>query len=275
MKSEHRHELKTNELAEWLINFPQWAKENIRMIIYVSVVAVLVVVVAYWKWYSKNVESVRKQINLTNAIAQLPKGKKQIIQVQQTQEGDISYMLLRPANTLELLAQQAKDGQMAALALIKRAEALRTELHYRLGTVNKQDMIAQTNLAKTSYAEAVEKATTNPSLMAKARLGLGLCEEELGNFEEAEQIYSNIITDASLEGTTAVAAAKQRLDTMADYQQKIAFKPPPKPTPAESIPPQVQLTTPDTNMPQVKPKAIDGNLPQVKPKTVDSNSANQ
>ncbi len=28
MKSDHRHELKTNELAEWLSNLPQWAKKN-------------------------------------------------------------------------------------------------------------------------------------------------------------------------------------------------------------------------------------------------------
>ena len=56
MKSEHRHELKTNELAEWIGNLPQWARENRRMIIYVSVVAVLVIGSASWYWYNKNVE---------------------------------------------------------------------------------------------------------------------------------------------------------------------------------------------------------------------------
>ncbi len=33
MKSEHRHELKTNELAEWIANFPTWAKENAKVLI--------------------------------------------------------------------------------------------------------------------------------------------------------------------------------------------------------------------------------------------------
>ncbi len=28
MKAEHRHELKTNELADWIVHFPQWFKEN-------------------------------------------------------------------------------------------------------------------------------------------------------------------------------------------------------------------------------------------------------
>ena len=33
MKSDHRHELKTNELAEWLGNLPEWTKENFVTII--------------------------------------------------------------------------------------------------------------------------------------------------------------------------------------------------------------------------------------------------
>ena len=33
MKAEHRHELKTNELVEWLTNLPQWANENLTTII--------------------------------------------------------------------------------------------------------------------------------------------------------------------------------------------------------------------------------------------------
>ncbi|MHC4595136.1 MAG: hypothetical protein ACYS19_09345, partial [Planctomycetota bacterium] len=78
---------------------------------------------------------------------------------------------------------------MAALALIKQAEALRTELHYRPGTVSKEDLTAQINQAKAGYADAIERSSFNPSLMAKAKFGLGLCEEELGNFAEAEQIY--------------------------------------------------------------------------------------
>ena len=60
MKSKHRHELKTNELAEWIANFPQWAQENARMIIFVAVVAVLVIGLACFYWYQKNVVSVRK-----------------------------------------------------------------------------------------------------------------------------------------------------------------------------------------------------------------------
>ena len=28
MRSDHRHELKTNELADWIAHFPEWANKN-------------------------------------------------------------------------------------------------------------------------------------------------------------------------------------------------------------------------------------------------------
>ncbi len=230
MKSEHRHELKTNELAEWIGNLPQWARENRRMIIYVSVVAVLVIGSASWYWYNKNVESVREQARLTSLIAQLPQRKMQIVTAR-ARGVDTSIMLIQVADNLQSAAWRAKDDQIAALALIKHAEARRTALHYSQGTVTSAELKAAINRAKTGYSEALEKASPNVSLMATARFGLGLCEEELGNFEDAEQIYSDVVADPNLEGTTAVAQAKQRLKTMADYKQKVVFKASPRPKP--------------------------------------------
>jgi hypothetical protein len=82
--------------------------------------------------------------------------------------------------------------------------------------------------------------------MATATLGLGLCEEEIGNFATAEQIYRDITANSDFEGTVAVEQAKWRLETMDDYKQEIAFKPPPtpatpKPASSEATQPQFQL----------------------------------
>ena len=251
MKSEHRHELKTNELAEWIANFPKWAKENLRMIIYVSVVVVLVAGLYFYRGYQKNVVSVRNQVNFTKLIMQLPQSKINILQAQ-AQGRDLSFILLQPADNLETLAQDTKDDQMAALALIKRAEALRTELHYRLEVASEQDVVAQISRAKASYTEATEKSLSNPSLMAMAKFGLGLCEEELGNFKQAEQMYRDITANPDFEGTTTITQAKRRLDTMADYRQKVVFKASPiklgKPAPVEPIMrPEIVIEPPDIN----------------------------
>ncbi len=155
-------------------------------------------------------------------------------------------MLIETALALETAAEGAKDDQMAALVLIKRAEALRAGLHYRQQTVSQADVRTAINGAKTAYSRALEKAVTNPTLTAMARFGLGLCEEEVGNFDGAQQIYRDIIANGDFEGTTTVAKAKQRLETMADYRKKIVFKPAPKPKrpPADFLQPPTDLLQP-------------------------------
>jgi hypothetical protein len=246
MKAKHRHELKTNVLAEWIANFPEWAKKNLRMIIYISVVVIAVGGSAAFYWYRKNVESVRKQLQLTSLITRLSQGKLQVLQ-QQFRGMDVSYMLIQIADGLENFARNAKNDQMAALALVKRAEALRTELHCRLGTISELDKQAAMERAKTSYTEAIDKAVANRSLVATAKLGLGLCEEELGNFEQAEQIYTEIVSSGGFEGTAAAAAAKRRLATMADYQPEVVFASAPQPEPVQPAEPQLTISAAEAN----------------------------
>ena len=256
MKADHRHELKTNELAEWLVHLPQWTKENVKTILFVLVLLVAAVAFYSWKLYSRNVVQVREQIEFTNLLNQLSGGKMQILQAQ-AQGRDLSFVLLQPAKGLETFAQTTKSDHMAALALIKRAEALRAELHY--GTVDEQYLIAQTNKAKASYAEALQRCSKNPLLAAAAKFGLGLCEEELGNFEEAQQIYRDVATDPDFDGVAAGAAAKQRLETIDDYRQKLVFRPAPRP-PIQIKPADVNLPA-DANLPADTNLPVGANLP--------------
>lgn len=273
MKSSHRHELKTNELAEWLSNLPQWAKEN-----RITIIGALVLIVAagglyFWQVYAKNAASIRRHHRFTNLINQLSLSKVQVLQAH-SQGRDLSFLLFQPAENLKTFAQNTNDKQMAALAFIKRAEAFRAELHYRLETVAKQDLVAQINRAKLSYTEAIQKAPSNPSLMAAATLGLGLCEEELGNFEQAAQIYRNITTSPNFEGTVAKTAAEHRLETMADYKGKVVFKPSPEPKPPISsdvvdlqIPTEVNLPA-EINLPTDANLPIDVNLVPQAPNSI-------
>ena len=79
MKSEHRHELKTNELAEWLSNLPQWTKENLITIICVSALVVVLAGVYLWRGYNRNTLQVRERTEFTNLVNQVAGAKIQVL----------------------------------------------------------------------------------------------------------------------------------------------------------------------------------------------------
>jgi tetratricopeptide (TPR) repeat protein len=231
MKADERHELKTNELAEWLANLPQWCGENLRTIAYAAAAVVIVTLSGLWYWYNKNIETVRRRIELTDMIGKVAQVKQQIIQAHS--EGmDASYVLIQVADNLQAMAQKTRDDQAASLALIKRGQALRSELLNRLGAVGPAEAESQTEQARQSYEQALQKAPDNPTLAAMARLGLGLCAEESGDFDAARTIYREMTEDPALEGTAARAQAGYRLAVMDNYSLPFVFAQPP-PEPAE------------------------------------------
>ncbi|MBW7989536.1 MAG: hypothetical protein FVQ84_05905 [Planctomycetes bacterium] len=277
MKSEHRHELKTNELAEWLGNLPKWTKENLTTILVVLAAIVVGATFLFWRTYNKNVVQVRGHLEFSNLLDQLSAGKMQVLNAQ-GQGQDLSFILLQPANSLGNFAQNTSNNRMAALALIKQGEALRTELHYRPGSISVKDLTDQINQAKAAYAGAVQKSSENASLKATAEFGLGLCEEELSNFQEAQQIYQGIVANAGYEGTVANAAAKHRLETMDDYRQKVVFKPAPEP--AAATQPTIQLNPVDTNQssatqPTIQLNPVDITVPAGVTLPIDGNNTSQ
>ncbi len=249
MKSEHRHELKTNELAKWLVNFPQWAKENFKLLIYISVIGVAVVGSVVFRWYNRSVGGVQRDSQFTGRLAQIQNNKVEILRAR-SQGIDISYNLLGTAENFQSTVQKTKNDQIASLALIKQAQMLRTELHYRGTSVNKLEIESAVNQAKELYITAIEKAAENVNLAAMGHLGLGLCEEELGNFDQAKQIYESIAGNSDFEGTSAFEQAKRRLEVVDDYRQLVVFKESPRPrrTREESVVvPQISLPFYDVN----------------------------
>ena len=230
MKAEHRHELKTNELAEWLGNLPNWANQNLKTVIYVLVVVVIVLASSFYYRYQKTSVAEREQNNLTAIVSHLPQQKAFIAQ-KQIENQDNAYMLFQLTDELDSIAKNTSNDAIAATALIKSAEVLRTELHFRFGAVSQQDITTQIGKAKDYYTKALDtylKRSPNPTLEAVAKNGLGLCEEELGNPDAARKLYQEVATGAAYEGTAPVAAAKQRLVAMDSFPEKIVLKPMPK-----------------------------------------------
>ena len=231
MKSDHRHELKSNELAQWVEEFPEWARANSRGILVGGVIVVAVALVYAWVLYDRNVRVVNRRVKLSELTSQLYVNKRQA--ARSAADGkDLSFVLLESSNRLAQFADSTGDATMAALAYLKRAEAIRSELHYRSGQVSSDDIAKQIEQARASYHQALDKAGSQASLKAAAQYGLGLCAEELSDQAQAREIYQQIVSDAGLKGTVAQAAARYRLEAMADYAGPVVFRPAPEPAPA-------------------------------------------
>lgn len=138
----------------------------------------------------------------------------------------------------------------------KKAEAIRAELHYRQIPSTKEETATQLASAKSSYQQAIAKAGSSPALLAKAKFGLGLCEEELGNFDQAQQIYKQVSDSNEFAGTVSAKAAAFRLVDMNNYRTKAAFKPAPI-VDVNQLP--SSLKKPEPNAPTLKGFGMDSN----------------
>ena len=115
MKAEHRHELKTNELAEWIANLPQLCKENLITIVIVSAVVIMAALsYFYYKYQTKTVYA-RERVELTRLLRGLAQDKQRIIK-SAGQGIDYSFVLLQSAKDLLAFAAAARDDELAAFA---------------------------------------------------------------------------------------------------------------------------------------------------------------
>lgn len=221
MKSEHRHELKTNELAEWMSNFPSWAKENAKVLI--PTIVVLACIGAYFFWsQSSTLAEEQNRAEFTESLSRLLEVKNRV--AAESSSADDMPLLLTAQHLEGVAASSTSDG-MAAFALIKRAEALRSAAFFQTRQTP-EDIALQIEAiedANDSYSEARKKAVNHKTLLASATYGLGLCAEELRQFDEAAQIYRDMIADSNLKGTAAQASAEYRLKTLDRYRSEIVF----------------------------------------------------
>ncbi|MHC4554087.1 MAG: tetratricopeptide repeat protein, partial [Planctomycetota bacterium] len=104
---------------------------------------------------------------------------------------------------------------------IKAAQAIRTELHLRKD-VDADMLERQIQKAEGAYQEAFEIADT-PTIKAMAQFGLGLCSEELGQTDQAAEVYRQIVEDESYKATVLPGQAQRRLDTLADNTEVFNF----------------------------------------------------
>jgi len=238
MDAEHRHELKRNELADWIAHFPEYVRENYMQVIGVILIIIGVFLWLFWtpvkdKFVNTGLEeqalrtSVLEQVSLSKVASMRP-------DMQATPDS-----FLVAAGKLELEAGQTANPLAKAFILIKRGEALRSDLHYKDGMQDEAIVASQIEEARKTYQQAIELAEGQPggvNLVAMATFGTGLCAEEVEDFAKAEEIYKSIVSDPTFEGTVFPTQAQSRLDILDDNKAKVVFTKAPVVPPVEVAP---------------------------------------
>ena len=217
MDSEHRHDLKTNELEEIIEHPLQFLKTHQNWVI--GIVAVIVIYLG-WSPFVATLKApgIRKQQQTTAAVLEV---NKQIGTMLYSEIEVADDVILAAADKLEAAAKGA-SGQAAAFAYIKYAQALRTDLHYK-DIVDDAFVAEQIAAAIAAYEKAAKLAGPNVNLAAMADFGLALCKEELGQIDAAKAAYAGIVANQAYAPTIFVGQAQYRLDTMDDYAEKFVF----------------------------------------------------
>jgi hypothetical protein len=222
MDSEHRHELKTNELASWIDHAPEYLKKNYLQVIGIAIILIAIVFSGPVRRRIAN-SKLAAYAETSSTIRKTERSKFEAIQTK------TESPLILASNELEIASQTTKNQSLAALALIKRAEAIRASLHYAPTDPSAEAVTAELTQAKTAYELAITKAAGNNTLLAKAQFGLGLCAEEAGQFGTAYDIYSKIVASEEFASTVFPVQAQNRLDGMEDTKETFTFVDAPAP----------------------------------------------
>lgn len=266
MKSEHRHELKTNSLAEALSNLPQTLKTHGNKIL--TVLAVVLLIIAGVRYKRSQDEAARAQVRQSLAAAWTILGNIQGVREPSVLEQAENDVKSAAQNVIE--TADASDHPLLASAY----QAL-GQLYWTLAT---QSPLATTQPATqpstrpTNYLEMSEQAYTRiltdfsdqPQAVITAHLALAAIAEEKRNWDLARQHYQQVIESAEALPTDK-RLAENRLAGLKELQTPLllipASQPVNPPTTQQAIEGEASSSTlPSTTLPTTRDSSpVDGN----------------
>ena len=148
------------------------------------------------------------------------------------------------AEDIERTAKKADGKTQQAFAMIKSAEALRSSLHYGTDLPDAEKVKEIATDAKSKYERAASLAGDNITLLASAKLGIALCEEEMGNITAAKDIYTALATEDKFSVTFISEQAQTRLEMIDTVNTSYTFvEPAPEPEVEQTEPEVVPEAT--------------------------------
>ena len=224
MDSEHRHELKSNELANFLTHFPDFLKKNANIIIGVALIAIALITWPMFNRMSRQ-KTIAEASQVSESIQMLSQDIMKALQAYKESPEQLNPALntiLVNADKLLASASETDNPNLEALAYVKAAQAIRTELHLKNEVVSAETVDTQIQKAQEAYEKASAVAAI-PTMKAMAQFGLGLCAEERGQAQQAADIYTAITNDETFAATVFPQKAQLRLDALDDNVESFTF----------------------------------------------------
>jgi tetratricopeptide (TPR) repeat protein len=208
MDSEHRHELKENDLLEFFRNFKNWwAKHGTQTLL---VILVCVLALTGYRYFKGKEARERDAAWADLANVSTVEGRQQVAGMYPNRPGLANLALLQAADDLRTQAFAVDElGNPAPATSPEPNEAQRKTLD---------------DAAKLYQRVIDAPQPTEPSLYKlNARMGLAAVHETLGEWDKAEAEYRNVIKEAGAYRNIALVADRQ-IQTMDSRKEPIAFK---------------------------------------------------
>lgn len=232
MDSQERHDLKQNDLQEFLTHFKEWWDKHGTTIL----LAMIVVILGFygWRWYSTKDVKAKQAAWSAVQLASTPEGLQDAAALHADVRGAWGRAMLDAADAL---ASQANLGiEPSAAGQPGQEIALTPEQRQR-----------KRQLAADIYQRVIDQGE---GLFAiNARFGLAAIHESLGEFDKAAAQYGEIQRQAAA-WPNIVRQAERQAARLESLRQPIEFRPAPAPQPEAEA-------------------ASDGDAPADPPKPVD------
>jgi hypothetical protein len=238
MKSERRHELKTNTLAEALAHMPNEGRRRMVTTISIALAGVLVFSLVRYRMTTAAARLTTARDNLAVARQEIDELKQlAVVELDPSQPAELAKDInSRLDSVIGAVGDSSPD--MAAEALLARGD-----LNWNMagitssttqpspGQQTASDLLQD---AQQAYEQVVNGYPQQTLAVQTARFGLAAVDEDRQDWDGAKKQYQAII-DGTQAGDTMQQVAQQRMTTMETLAQP--------PVIGEIIPPSTQPTT--------------------------------
>ncbi len=254
MKSDRRHELKSNALDSWISRVPRLAQEHGGKILAVVIVLILGVVFLRQRISASHQKLASAMENLTSVrqqIQQLRNSPYLQVSDDQEQTANLREQIYRNATaTLDAVSSQVDDAKVRGEALICAGDLNWQMAHLASlpgaatrPTLNTPLTAAEhLKASKDAYQDALNQYSDQPWTRLGARFGLAAIAEDEHDWGQARQMYQNVLDDAQA-GASFTDLAKMRLANLPELQKPVYLAPVTQPVWTAATAPSSAATT--------------------------------